>query len=111
MILKTNVKSLGNFPVLGSIPTFYQDILLAFNNCKTIKPIDNCNPLHIMTEIIWGNEMFKFRKCCLYNKNWIDSNIVYCKDLFTMNGEVLPEIELIHKLKDARNWIGEYSMI
>ena len=110
-LIKMNFKSRDMFPIIQRLPEFYQDIFIAFNKCKTIKPIDKHNPQDLMTSIIWGNENFKFQGKCLYSENWIKSGIIYIKDLFGKDGEFINEDDILLKLKNKRNWIAEYIMI
>ena len=39
-----------------------------------------CNPYEIATDVIWGNERYKYKGKCLYIKNWIESGFMYIND-------------------------------
>ena len=36
---------------------------------------------------LWNNEIFEYQEKSISFKNWIDSNILYVKDLFNYDGE------------------------
>ena len=42
----------------------------------------NMKDFEFLTSTIWENNIFKFDEKCLYYKHWIDSKILYVKDLF-----------------------------
>ena len=110
-LLKMNFKSIKSFPILQKIPQFYQDILLIYNNCKTVRPLDQCSPFHCMTQIIWGNENFKQRGQCLYFKSWIDAGLIYVKDVLDANGQFISEQTLLQKVQNHANWMIEFLTI
>ena len=110
-IVKCNFKTLKTFDVLQNISVFYQDIILAYNKCKTVRPMTECNTHEIVTDVIWGNERFKFKGKCLYIKNWIESGILYVNDILDGNGRIIRETVLIERLHNRSNWIAEYHMV
>jgi hypothetical protein len=85
--------------------------MLAYNKCKTVAPVPDCNPFEIVTDVIWGNERYKYKGKCLYIKSWIDSGIVYVKDILDECGRIITETDLLKKLKKQSNWIAEYCMV
>jgi len=110
-IVKCNFRTLKDFPVIKKIPVFYQDIILAYNKCKTIKPILECNPYEIVTDVIWGNIRYRFKGECLYNKSWINSGFVFIKDILDVNGRIMQAEDIVKRLQNRSNWIADYCMI
>ncbi len=46
------------FNEIKSIPTFYRECLLSYNQTKTIPVISNMTSSVFMSQIIWGNILF-----------------------------------------------------
>ena len=44
-------------------------------------------------------------------KHWIQSDIIYIKDLFDIKGDWISESGLCQKLNVCKNWIAEYLMV
>ena len=103
----TNIKEISNV----KMPIFYKEVFVAFNNCKYIKEMKNMNDFDFMTQLIWCNSLFKFKGQCLLFNSWINSGILYVKDLFTEKGTYLTPCEMLSKLKNKQNWISEYKII
>ena len=55
LLLKMNFRSRECFPIIKKLPEFYQEIIIAFNKIKSIKPITKLNDTEIFTQCIWGN--------------------------------------------------------
>ena len=72
--------SISKLPVKMS--EFHQQALLAWKLCYS----HNFSP---HKSIIWNNECIIKRNKSLYLQNWIDKNIIYLKDLFSPNGQLL----------------------
>ena len=47
----------------------------------------------------------------MYNKNWINSGIVFVRDILDVHGRIMKEGEIIKRLKNRSNWIADYCMI
>jgi hypothetical protein len=97
--------------VLKKIPEFYQDVILAYNNCKTIDSTLGCQPFEIITDVIWGNERYMYKGKCIYLKRWIDSNILYVRDIIGSDGKVCDTTTILAKLENKSNWISEYHLV
>ena len=108
LILRTTFRKSDSFDIIKKIPMFYQQIFISLNECKTIKPINNLSNFEFLTQPLWGNEYFKFKNKHLYYRNWIESNIIFIKDLFDKNGFFISEENLLIKLKNKQNWMTEY---
>jgi len=72
--------SISKLPVKMS--EFHKQALLAWKLCYS----HNFSP---HKSIIWNNEYIIRRNKSLYLQNWIDNNIIYLKDLFKPNGQLL----------------------
>ena len=110
-IWKTSFRSLKNFPILKILPTFYQEIILAFNNAKRIKQFQNLSTSEIMTLPIWGSEYFKVNNTCIYFKSWIKKGVYYIKDLINENGTLKNDNELYNCTDDKRDIIKEIYIL
>jgi len=98
-------------PIVTKLPRFYQEVFIAFNSCKTVRPVVECQPHDTVTDVIWGNERYKYDGKCLYLKTWIKSGILYVKDIIDESGKILCEEKIMQKLEKTTNWIAEYSMV
>ena len=49
-----------------------------------------------LTSTIWGNNIFKFDEKCLVYRHWIDSKILYVKDLFESNDNFISTESLLN---------------
>ena len=110
-ILKMNFKSLNHFPVLAKIPTFYQEIFIAFNKIKQIIPIHLTNSSELMEQPLFGNELFMNDHMCLYMKHWIQSNILYVKDLVDENGIIICDNQLYGLIKQKHSILQDMYII
>lgn len=110
-IVRCNFKTQECFPIIQKIPVFYRDIVIAYNKCKTVRPVNQCNPYEIATDVIWGNERYKYKGKCLHIKSWIEAGIIYIKDILGEEGNILRGKEVINLLKNKKNWIAEYCMV
>ena len=93
-----HVTNVNDLLCLLSIPQFYQDIWLSFYECKSISPMNELNNFNFLTCTIWGNSRLKFKNKCLFFKNWIESGIIFIKDLYDENGHCIDEKTLLDKL-------------
>lgn len=107
-MLKCNFTSTKTFPIISKLSSFYQQVFINFNICK-YKPgmIMDCS---ILSEVLWGNELFMYKGKCIYEKNWIDNGIMYVKDLI-IDGNFINENEIFSVLKCKTNWIAEYVKV
>ena len=85
-MLKLNCVKLANFEMFKNLPLFYKEIFMYFNQCKKITEISSMNINDVLQEPIWNNRHLVFDGKPMFFKNWIKSNILYVKDLFTDNG-------------------------
>ena len=111
MLFHMNLKKLKDFPVLLEMPNFYQDVWSSYYTYKNIRPIAAMNDYDFLTQVIWGNQIFKFQNKCLSFHNWINGGIIYVKDLFDANGNFHCESYILNKITDKRDWIREYTIV
>ena len=91
MLLNCNYDSIAIDKVDTKIPTFYKEILQAWEQiryCTTVKPINigNNESLDVLNQIVWHNKLVMFDKHSLFYKEWYDSGILYLGDIFRENG-------------------------
>lgn len=96
----TNYNSL----ILNSLPEFYKEVVLAFNNCKD-KTFTN-----LANQNIWLNKNICFKSKPLFFPNWTKGGLLLVKDLFNDNGfKTVNEIK--EKLASTNNFLCEYLMV
>ena len=110
-VIQMNFRKTENFEAITFIPNFYQQILVSLNTCKKIKPSEKLTSTEFFSQPIWGNEYFKTRNQLLYLKNWVNSGILYVKDLFDKDGQFISERNILYTLQNTTNWISEYFIL
>lgn len=60
---------------------------------------------------IWNNNLFQFDSKTMFHKNWIQSGIMYVKDLFNADGQFKTLQELSPTLKQKAYWMFEYKIV
>ena len=63
------------FPLLSSIPEFYQEVILGFCKSNETNKINTKSDLY--NSFIWGNKSFTVENQCLMSKSFLDSNFLY----------------------------------
>ena len=111
LFLQMNVSRVSDLPLLNAIPKCYQDIWLSFYESKPEVQIMQLSNHNFLTSSIWGNKKFKFKNRCLFFRNWIESGIIFIKDLYDVNGDFIEEATLFNKLVNKTNWISEYTIV
>ena len=106
LLLKMNFCKIDKFGVFLKAPPFYQQIIISYNLCKTIRPINKLNTVEILSQPLWGNEYFKSKGKCLYYKNWLESGFLYVKDLVEHDGSFISEHNILQKLIIKTNWMS-----
>ncbi len=101
------------FSPLLTIPDFYREVFVAYNKSKLPPLIHNADTL--LNQVIWGNRQLTIRKgrqtsSMLYFRNWIDSNIIWVKDLKIANGKIDQQY-IYSKLTRKANWFSEYMQV
>ena len=100
-----------SFPVINKLPIFYQDVILSYNQVKSVKPFNKLTKNDVIEQPIWGNEYFRVKNKCLYFKYWIDKKIMYIKDLINNDGTVKTDLDLYNSVNNKSNIFQELYVI
>ena len=96
LILRMHFKEKKHCPDLTGIPTFYQGIIQSWHKAGGGFVKEPCTADEVGNHIIWGSAFLTdSRGKSLFYKHWIDSGIIYLKDL---SGKEKPKLQ---------NWITE----
>ena len=63
------------------------------------------------SQVIWGNELFRFKDLPLCFKNWMDFGFILVKDLFDCDGKWVSENYVFNTLTRKQNWMSEYTIL
>ena len=103
LFLHYNFTDAEHFPPIKNIPSFYQSVILAYNDIKTVTIPDNRKKL--LEETLWGNMLFtqhsKHGKTLFY-KNWVLSGVITLNSLRFIDGSI-DETFIYNKICDKRN--------
>ena len=102
-----NIKNLNNINI---VPEFYQNIIKAWIEIGGSQKPYPKNNIEILKQPIWGNKFIKFNGKMLTHRTWINSGILYIKDIVDENG-TLNERTITEKLINKSNWISEISTL
>ncbi len=94
-----------------NLPRFWAEVFVSINQCKSNKMTEKMSNSEFLSEPIWLNNRFKYRKSPIFISNWAKSNIHYVKDLYDNTGEFKNERILMDMLTNKSNWISEYTKI
>ena len=92
LTLYYNFTNSKQFPLISSIPIFYQNMILAYNEAKTIITPDS--HLQLLDEVLWGNVLFTCyngmsrQHETLFFRNWVSSGIITVRCLKFTDGHV-----------------------
>ena len=89
-LIKTNEHNFNEtefFRILD-LPKFYGNVLSAFNICKMPIHIDNLKRDDFLSLFLWNNKLLQYKSKPLCFKNWMQSGILYTKDIFDESGEM-----------------------
>ncbi len=93
------------------IPLFWAEVIAYFNECKSLKEDKLIKGNELLSEPIWLNIRFRHNSKPVFLSNWLKSGIIYVKDLFDINGNLISERYVYNNLVDKRNWIAQYSIV
>jgi len=93
------------------LPDFYKEVFMAYYKCQYKKPVCEMSSYEYLTQILWGNNMFKHKGKCLLYSNWIHSKIIHVKDLYDDDGNFINGAVFYEKLNAKSNWITEYMTL
>ena len=69
MLFDLNIEKLKDFPALLKLPRFYQDVWQAYYNFKGTRLAKSMNDYDFLSQVLWGNNIFKFQNNCLFFPN------------------------------------------
>ena len=92
ILLKMSFQTIFDLPCMSKIPKFYQQLILAYTKSKIDIKTNDMTKTEFYDQILWGNRIFKIRKCCLYSKSMINSGIITIRDVLDINGSYRNDI-------------------
>jgi exonuclease III len=98
--LAMNFINNNQMPILKTLPMFYQQCLIGF--CKSNNNDISCKS-DLFNQIIWGNQNFTINGKCLHSITFIDSDILYIRDVVDPNGNI--NENMYNKLRNKREYI------
>ena len=79
-ILSMSFKNKNMFPIIEKIPQFYQDVIIGY--CKSKNTLKPTNKSELINCDLWGNRNLMYKNECMFNRNWISSNIYKVSDVY-----------------------------
>ena len=110
-LLKMSFKSVNSMQILQTCNPFYSAVLVAYNTCKSIKNPENMSAFEILNQPLFGNHLLKACDKCLFFKEWINSKVLYIKDLINVNGTFKSDHDLYQEIKCKKNIIQQLYVI
>lgn len=111
IILKMKYETSYNNPLFNKLPIFYQDVFKSYIAAKKEKPLGKMTNYEFFTQVVWGNNFFKFENKPLFYKHWIKSEFIYVLDFFDENGHWHTPEYFFERLKLKTNWISEFAIL
>ena len=109
-ITQTNETRLCEYIIVKNLPHFYQQIFVFFNESKKYTNIINMSTETFLAQPLWNNRLLMFKGKTLFFKEWIESNLLYVKDVVDSNG--LKPIEWFYdNLRYRNNWLCQYKIM
>ena len=102
-LIKMNFIDLKNFEIVQHCNKFYVDILIAYNKCKSIIPLEKMSVFDILNQPLWGNRHLMCNNKCIIFQEWIKSDLLYVKNLVNNNGILMRDTEIEKKIKRKIN--------
>ena len=107
-VLKMSFQDHKSFEDINQITNFYKEVITGFNKSKITLRADNMGAL--LNETIWGNRHLTYKGKTLFDKMWIDCEIIKLKDVCTCNGKIDYNL-FYNQLQDKRNYFKIATMI
>jgi len=106
-----NFKCINKLRKVSEQHQFYLDILVEFNKCKITKSLQEMSDYEIVNQPLWGNKLFTNKNNCLFFKEWINSNMLYVKDLINERGIIKTEAELFNEVQSKNSIIQQLFLV
>ena len=110
-ILQFSEKSPDKLQRIGQIPLFYIQILGAFNECKKTQTLDKITSSKLLQQPLWNNSLLLYKGQSLFFKTWINSGILYLKDMIGDDGKLIDIKDFSNILENKSNWQCEYGIM
>ena len=108
-LINMNFRNAKGIPILQLMNNFNQEVLSVYNKCKVLKLFSSLSTDEQLRQPLWGNEYFKHDNCLCFKK-WAKSGILYIKDLFSNDGNLLGDTELLDKIGLYPQVLSQVSM-
>lgn len=92
------------------IPQFYKQLIVSLFACKYHTKSPLVTVVDVRQQLIWGNNLIKYKQKTLWFTKWIKSNIIFVNDLFDPSGN-FDENALYRKVKDKSNIVSEMYQV
>ena len=106
-MLKMSYTDINKFNKINNFCKFYAEVFLAYSTCNQQKQFKCINVSEILNEPIWGNKMFTLSDKCLFFKEWVDSKILYVKDLINKQGILKTEKEIFDTIANKTQIVSQ----
>ena len=110
-IWKTTCRNIDKCQMLKNFPEFYQDVICAFNKAKHLKPLNRTSKYEIISEPLWGKELFKVNGHCMHFKNWMMAGVEYVKDLIDQEGNIMSDEDIYRIVGNKGNIMGQLYLV
>ncbi len=107
LLLKFNTKleNVSNhIPLISNLPVYYQSLLKAWYDCK----LDN-NHLQ-SNDVVWLNDLIKYKGKPLFFERWIKKGIIYVEDV-TADNVLLSQHDLLVLAGQSPDFVLKYHLI
>jgi hypothetical protein len=84
VVLRMNFES-GQLNCINNLPKFYQEVITGFSTSNGCIPI--LSKEELFEQILWGNRLLTVNNKCLYSKSFVESGILYVKDILNVDGK------------------------
>ena len=109
--LQFSEKSPDKLQRIGQIPLFYIQVLGAFKGCKKTQTLDKITSSKLLQQPVWNNSLLLYKGQSLFFKTWINSGILYLKDMIGDDGKLKDIKDFSTILENKSNWLCEYGII
>ena len=109
-ILHTNLTKLNEYSLVHHFPTFYREIFMFFNACKSTVNLTNVSLCNFLRQPLWCNKLITYKGKSLLFENWSRSGLHFVSDIVDENG--LKPLEWFYDtLRMKNNILCEYKIM